>query len=264
MADVIIEELDAFKKEFAVPRKTVVENAEEAVFEEKKIEEQEVVFLMDRFGYARCVDTSTYERNREAADSENKFVLTCLNTGKICIFTDTGKMHQVKVLDVPYGKFRDKGQPIDNMSNFDSTSEEIVYMCDAEQMRFAMLFFATRQGMVKKVAGTEFQVSKRTIAATKLQEGDALVTVAVINDDQYVVLQTKDGYFLRFPAEEVSEKKKGAVGVRGIRLKKNDELEAAYLFEDGEDPKAVYKEKEVALNRLRIGKRDTQGVKNRG
>ncbi len=264
MADVIIEELDAFKKEFAVPRKTVVENAEEAVFEEKKIEEQEVVFLMDRFGYARCVDTSTYERNREAADSENRFVLTCLNTGKICIFTDTGKMHQVKVLDVPYGKFRDKGQPIDNMSNFDSTSEEIVYMCDGEQMRFAMLFFATRQGMVKKVAGTEFQVSKRTIAATKLQEGDALVTVAVINDNQYVVLQTKDGYFLRFQAEEVSEKKKGAVGVRGIRLRKNDELEAAYLFEDGEDAKALYKEKEVALNRLRIGKRDTQGVKNRG
>ncbi|WP_281725613.1 DNA gyrase/topoisomerase IV subunit A [Lachnoclostridium phocaeense] len=264
MADVIIEELDAFKKEFAVPRKTVVENAEEAVFEEKKIEEQEVVFLMDRFGYARCVDTSTYERNREAADSENKFVLTCLNTGKICIFTDTGKMHQVKVLDVPYGKFRDKGQPIDNMSNFDSTSEEIVYMCDGEQMRFAMLFFATRQGMVKKVAGTEFQVSKRTIAATKLQEGDSLAAVAVINDNQYVVLQTRDGYFLRFPAEEVSEKKKGAVGVRGIRLKKNDELEAAYLFEDGDDPKAVYKEKEVALNRLRIGKRDTQGVKNRG
>lgn len=264
MADVIIEELDAFKKEFAVPRKTVVENAEEAVFEEKKIEEQEVVFLMDRFGYARCVDTSTYERNREAADSENKFVLTCLNTGKICIFTDTGKMHQVKVLDVPYGKFRDKGQPIDNMSNFDSTSEEIVYMCDGEQMRFAMLFFATRQGMVKKVAGTEFQVSKRTIAATKLQEGDSLAALAVINDNQYVVLQTRDGYFLRFPAEEVSEKKKGAVGVRGIRLKKNDELEAAYLFEDGEDPKAVYKEKEVALNRLRIGKRDTQGVKNRG
>lgn len=264
MADVIIEELDAFKKEFAVPRKTVVENAEEAVFEEKKIEEQEVVFLMDRFGYARCVDTSTYERNREAADSENRFVLTCLNTGKICIFTDTGKMHQVKVLDVPYGKFRDKGQPIDNMSNFDSTSEEIVYMCDGEQMRFAMLFFATRQGMVKKVAGTEFQVSKRTIAATKLQEGDSLAAVAVINDNQYVVLQTRDGYFLRFPAEEVSEKKKGAVGVRGIRLRKNDELEAAYLFEDGEDPKAIYKEKEVALNRLRIGKRDTQGVKNRG
>ena len=60
----------------------MVENGEEAVFEEKKIEEQEVVFLMDRFGYARCVDTATYERNREAADSENRYVLTCLNTGQ--------------------------------------------------------------------------------------------------------------------------------------------------------------------------------------
>ena len=131
----------------------------------------------------------------------------------------------------------------------------------ADALCHAVLCHQTGNG--QEGGGTEFQVSKRTIAATKLQEGDPL-PVAVINDNQYVVLQTKDGYFLRFQAEEVSEKKKGAVGVRGIRLRKNDELEAAYLFEDGEDAKALYKEKEVALNRLRIGKRDTQGVKNRG
>ena len=85
-----------------VKRRTVIENAEEAVYEEKKIEEQEVVFLMDRFGYAKTVDTSVYERNKEAADSENKYIVHCMNTGKLCIFTDTGRMHQVKVLDVPY------------------------------------------------------------------------------------------------------------------------------------------------------------------
>ena len=95
MADVIIEDLDRFKKEFARPRRTVVENAEEAVFEEKKIEEQEVVFLMDRFGYAKTVDNSTYERNKEAANAENKYILNCMNTGKICVFTTTGKMHQI-------------------------------------------------------------------------------------------------------------------------------------------------------------------------
>ena len=117
MADVIIEELDSYKKEYGKKRRTVVENAEEAVFEEKKIEEQEIVFLMDRFGYAKTVDTSVYERNREAADNENKYVVRCLNTGKICLFTDGGKMHQVKVPDLPYGKFRDKGTPIDNASN---------------------------------------------------------------------------------------------------------------------------------------------------
>ena len=103
MADVIIEELDSYKKEYGKKRRTVVENAEEAVFEEKKIEEQEIVFLMDRFGYAKTVDTSVYERNREAADNENKYVVRCLNTGKICLFTDGGKMHQVKVPDLPYG-----------------------------------------------------------------------------------------------------------------------------------------------------------------
>ena len=123
-----------------------------------------------------------------------------MNTGKLCIFTNTGKMHQVKILDVPYGKFRDKGQPIDNVSNYDSTKEEIVYICDAEQMRYAKLLFVTGQGMLKKVEGLEFQVAKRTIAATKLQDEDTLVSVQVISENQNVVLQTKDGYFLRFPS----------------------------------------------------------------
>lgn len=121
MATLIMEELDAFKKEYGRKRRTAIENAEAAVFEEKKVEEQEVIFLMDRFGYAKTVDVSVYERNKEAADSENKYVVNCLNTGKICLFTDTGKMHQIKVMDLPYGRFRDKGVPIDNVSNYSSS-----------------------------------------------------------------------------------------------------------------------------------------------
>ncbi|MFR5506611.1 MAG: DNA topoisomerase (ATP-hydrolyzing) subunit A, partial [[Ruminococcus] torques] len=143
MAQVIVEELESFKEEYAKARRTVIENAEEAVFEEKKIEEQEVVFLMDRFGYARIVDVAVYERNKEAADSENKYIVHCMNTGKICIFTNSGKMHQVKVIDLPYGKFRDKGVPIDNVSNYSSSDEQIVSVYDSEQMRFAMLLFST-------------------------------------------------------------------------------------------------------------------------
>ncbi|MCI8835091.1 MAG: DNA topoisomerase 4 subunit A [Ruminococcus sp.] len=261
MAQVIIEELDAIKKEYGRKRRTAIENAEEAVFEEKKIEEQEVVFLMDRFGYAKTVDVSVYERNKEAADHENRYVVHCMNTGKICIFTDTGKMHQVKVLDLPYGKFRDKGMPIDNLSNYASSKEQIVMVCDGEQMRFAKLLFATKQGMVKRVEGTEFQVAKRTIAATKLQEEDALILVQVVTENQQVALQTKGGYFLRFAAAEIPEKKKGAVGVRGIKLQKKDELEQVYLFEEGKEAIGIYKEKEVALHRLRAAKRDGVGTK---
>ena len=84
MAQVIMNELDGFKKEYSHPRKTVIENGQEAVYKEKELEEMDVVFLMDRFGYAKTVDVSTYERNKEAADAENKYIFTCKNTGRLC------------------------------------------------------------------------------------------------------------------------------------------------------------------------------------
>ena len=176
------------------------------------------------------MDTGVYERNKEAADKENKYIVHCMNTGKLCLFTDEGKMHQVKVLDLPHGKFRDKGIPIDNVSNYSSSEEQIVMICEEEQMRYSKLLFATAQGMIKRVDGSEFQVSKRTIAATKLQEEDRLVAVKVVTEYQNVVLQTKNGYFLRFLSVDVPEKKKAAVGVRGIKLQKKDELEEVYLL----------------------------------
>ncbi|MFR5115578.1 MAG: DNA gyrase subunit A [Eubacterium sp.] len=75
MAKVIIRELKALKKEFAHPRLTVIENGKAAVYKEKEIEAVPVVLLMDRFGYVKTVDNSVYERNKEAADSENKQIV---------------------------------------------------------------------------------------------------------------------------------------------------------------------------------------------
>ena len=264
MAEVIMEELDYYKKTYGRKRRTVIENAEEAVYEEKKVEEQDVVVLMDRFGYTRSIDTATYDRNKESADSENKHIIFCKNMGKICMFTNTGKMHQVKVLDIPFGKFRDKGTPVDNLSNYDSAEENIIYICDEEQFRMGKMLFATKYGMIKKVDGAEFVVSKRTITATKLQEEDEVVSIQPVNENQNIVLQTEGGYFLRFLAEEVAEKKKGAIGVRGIKLQKTDILENVYLFEEGTDIKVPYREKEVTLNRLKLAKRDGMGTKTRG
>ena len=123
MAKVIIKQIKSFRKEYSHERRTVIDNLKEAVIVKKAIEETDVVFLMDRFGYAKTVDKSVYERNKETADSENKYIFKVKNTGKICIFTSTGDLHIIKVLDLPYGKFRDKGTPIDNVSNYDSSKE---------------------------------------------------------------------------------------------------------------------------------------------
>ncbi|MCU6697559.1 DNA gyrase/topoisomerase IV subunit A [Laedolimicola ammoniilytica] len=263
MTRVILREMDAIKKAYARSRRTAIENAEAIIYEEKKIEEMPVMFLMDRFGYAKTIDMSVYDRNKEAADNENKYVFSCMNTGKICIFTDTGKQHTVKVQELPFGKFRDKGVPIDNFGNFSSSEEQIVGIGSMEALKHQKLLFGTRQGMLKIVDGTEFETKMRTMAATKLNEGDELLRVTVTDGTEQVVLQSRDGYFLRFDVSEIPEKKKGAAGVRGMRLAEKDALEAIHLYHTGQEESVEYKDKQLVLNKLKAGSRDTKGVKVR-
>lgn len=264
MAKVIIKELDQYKKAYAVPRKTVIENGKEAVFVEKKVEEMPVVFLMDRFGYCRTVDQATYERNKEAADSESRYVIPCKNTDRICIFSNSGKLHTAKVLDLPFGKFRDKAFPIDNYSNFDSRQEEMLCLVSMEELLKGRMLFVTRQGMGKIVCGQEYDVRTRTSMATKLGEGDMVLLAQMVEDEEsQVVLWSEGGYFLRFLTEEIPEKKKAAIGVRVMKLQTKENIEGACLFAKGEKGSISYKEKNVELQRLRLAGRDQRGTKIR-
>ena len=167
MAKVIIKELDRFKKIYGSSRRTVIENGKEAVFVEKKAEEMPVVLLMDRFGYCRTMDVPTYERNKDAADSESRHVIFCKNTDRLCIFTDSGKLHTAKILDLPFGKFRDKAFPVDNYSSFDSAREQMLCVLSMEELMNGTILFVTRQGMSKAVNGREYDVRTRTSADRK-------------------------------------------------------------------------------------------------
>lgn len=261
MAKVIIRELEGYKKEYGAPRRTVIDNLKEVVLEEKKIEETDVVFLMDRFGYAKTIDVAVYERNKEAADAENRYVITCKNTDKICIFTNTGQMHLLKVLDLPFGKFRDKGTPIDNLSNYNSSEESFIFIRNLGALCSSKVIFGTKASMLKVVDGSEFDVAKRTTAATKLNDGDELLFVGCLEGNETIVMQSEKDFFLRIEAASIPEKKKGAAGVRGMRLGTGDTLAAIYLLKEGETVSAEVKGKECALNRLHIGNRDTKGTK---
>ena len=261
MAKVIIKELTAFKKAYGKERKTVIDNLKEAVVAAKKIEEQDVVFLMDRFGYAKIVDTSVYERNKEAANAEYRHIFTCKNTDKICIFTDKGQMHLLKVLDLPYGKFRDKGTPIDNLCNYDSKEENVVYLAGLEHVSSHRMLFGTKYAMLKVVDGMEFVVAKKTTAATKLGEEDEVLTVCPLEENDTLVMATKKDMFLRIDCAQIPQKKKGAVGVRGMKLAAGDELKSIHVLHEGEEKEVEVKGKPVALHRLHVGNRDTKGVK---
>jgi len=261
MAQVIINELEQIRKSYSSARKTRIENVAEAVYVEKKAEEMDVVFLMDRFGYTKTIDMAAYERNKEAVLSENKYVFTCKNTGRICIFTNTGQLHTVKVMDIPYGKFRDKGVPIDNISNFDGSKETVAAICSQTSLNLYRMIFVTRFAMVKVVNGGEFDVAKRTVAATRLMDGDEVVSVQVLNGQQQIILQSREGYFLKFDLEEIPEKKKNAVGVRGMKLTGNDFVENVYYTESGSLTQIVYGEHTFGQEKLKTAKRDGRGTK---
>ena len=263
MSRVIVRELDKVKKNYGRPRRTTIENAAAVVYEEKKPEAMEVVLLIDRFGYARTIDTATFERNPEAALAENRYIINCMNDGKVCIFTDEGRLHFAKMADIPFGRFRDKAVPLDNFTGYDSTQENIIHICSLDSILQSKLVFITESGLVKLVAGSEFNASKRTIASTKLGDGDKLLSVFDAGSYNQLVLQSEKGLFIRFALSDVTEMKKTAAGVRGMGLSVSDKLVAAWPLSSSVPFSIRYKDKELLLNRIKLTARGGKGTKVR-
>jgi DNA gyrase subunit A len=263
MSMVIQNDLQKIKKEFQAARRTVIDNRETAVYEEKPVEEMDVAFIMDRFGYAKTIDASTYEKNKETILAEFKYSFIMKNTGKVCFFTNTGNLHTVKAMDLPQGKMRDKGVPIDNVSNFDTSKETIILAASQSDLNLYRILFTTKMSMMKIVDGGEFDVSKRTVAATKLADGDEVVNVEILHAQKTVILRSNDGFFLRFYVDSIPEKKKAAVGVRGMRLGKNDYIRDVFYLNDMEERAIEHNDKELQLGHLKVTSRDTKGTKVR-
>ena len=260
MAEQIIKELESFRAKYARPRRTVLTDAGEIVIAEKELKEEKVIFCLDRFGYAKILDAQTYEKNKETADAENRYILPVMNTDKVCIFTDKGRMHAIRVLDIPQKRLKDKGVPIDNLSKFSNQDEEILWVGALAEISRSDMLFVTANGFVKRTKGTEFIASTRSIQSTKLGEGDSLVLVAPSDEMDTVVLRSQKGYFIRFALSEVSELKKTAIGVRGIALEDGDTVGEAWLLDGQTDLKAEWHGSKVSLNRLKIAKRGGKGT----
>ena len=270
MKRVMKKDLEKIKKNYGFDRKTELTNAKAAVVKALPIEEKEVVFVMDRFGYSKILDKNTYERNEETVLKEYRHIVHCMSTDKICVFTDTGVMHQIKVQDIPSGRLRDKGTPLDNIGNYDSRNEQILLIVPDRTLKESSLLFVTASSMIKLVDGAEFIVQKKTVASTKLAEGDILAAVRLVaakegSINAQIIMQSEEGYFLRFPLEEVTRKKKGAIGIRGMKLQEDDHIKHVYLtgVENEDNPSIIYKEKELVFSKIRLMGRDGKGVKVR-
>ncbi len=267
MKRTIKNDLLAIKKAYALERKTVIEDGKVAVFEEAPVKEQTVYFVMDRFGYCKTMDESAYNRNKETIEKEYKYIISCINTEKLCMFTTVGNLHQIKVLDIPAGRLRDKGTPIDNLCKYDSSVESIVFVTPESHIAKSNYLFISEKSMAKIVAGSEFSgYNRAVIKATKLNENDLVFAVMELSadiDSSNVVLESKDGYFLKFPLASIPEKKKGAVGVICMKLGDEDILRNIYLPKQQNITSIDYKGKPLEFNRLKNGSRNSVGTKPR-
>ena len=255
MKKAIREDLESIRKKYALPRRTEIMQAEEMVFEEVKEEAFPALFSMNRFGYVRMFDLQFYEKNKDAIRDESKEMIFCSSDARMVIFTDTGLVHQFRMKDVPLCKLKDKGVPIDNISNYDSAKETILKLSCFDDIKDKILLFVTSRAMMKRVPAAEFDSVKKTVASTKLNEGDSLLYVDEIRGSD-TVLVSREGLVLRFGNEDVPELKKTSVGVRGMKLNDSDGIAAVYDL----DPSVKYlvkiRNRRVDLSGLKKKKRD--------
>ena len=260
MDKLFIKDLEKIKRDFATPRKTAIEDAKEAVYVEEPVVSEEVVFVMDKFGYCKILDRATFDKNAESIEDENKYVFPVMNNDKICIFSNMGILYKIKVTDLPVAKLKDKGTPIDNLSKFDSTKEEILLAVSEENMRGHSLLMLTSMGYIKKVDAQEFKTNNRQVASTKLANGDMLIGVNLITRDKedICIVSDKD-YILRFDISEVNEFKKNTRGEKAMTLGYDERIKALYITE--KDRIASFNNKEVILGKIKLSHRGYKGQK---
>ena len=220
--------------------------------------ETELFFVQDRFGYGKLLEPQVYQRNKEAIIAEYPFVVSCKNTDRLLFFTSEGNLHQVKVLDYPIAKFKDKGIPLDNLSRFSSDKEQVLSVFAKTDLLGEKLLFVTKNAFGKQVEGKEFDTQNRLVQATKLVE-DSLLSVCTVKEGEELVLESEDAYFLRFSLSEIPMQKKTARGVSLMSLRKGDSLKAVYLL--SEQSEVQREDKSIALSRLKQGKRGGKGTK---
>ena len=261
--ELIKADLAEIKAKYGYPRKTLIEDLEEAVITEPEAKPVDCVFVMDRLGYCKLIDESQYEKAREAVDSDNKYVIKTNTLSVILIFGSKGNLYRLKCADIPVKKPKDKGVPIDNISKYKASEEELLYIADKDSIKDLNLLFLTRAGLIKQTECGEFESNNKQIAATKLDLNDELVKIIPITSigSNTIAIWTKDGYFLRFALDDVPLLKKSAKGVKAIKLRDKDECIGAMLAEN--DAVVKFGKKDVHLNLLRTAVRGGTGTKQK-
>ncbi|MCK9308325.1 MAG: DNA gyrase subunit A, partial [Methanoculleus sp.] len=239
------------------------------------IEDKPMLVSLTSSNYIKRIDLDTYRNQRRGGRGvigmatkdddgvENVFVAN-MHDNLLC-FTDRGRVYWLKVYDLPEGQRTGKGKAVVNLLNLEGEERVTAVIPVREFSSDHYLFFATRAGTVAKMALDEFSRPRQTgINAINLRDGDELVDVKATDGDQELILTTRFGQSLRFHEEAVRPVHRNAMGVRGIRLRNGDALQAISVVE--EDHLLTITEqgfgKRTEFDEFRGHGRGTMGVRN--
>lgn len=260
---VIKERLKTFKKQISFERRTMLDNVNLCEYvEEVKIEDMYV--LIDKFGYTKSVDESTYSKASPEALAEFVHTVRMKNNDVLCIFTAEGNMFRVKAEKIPRTRIKEKGVLIHNLCKLDD--EEAIFYTSFEALFDSSLMFTTKDGYIKITSGIEFDTTRMMIASTKLADKDKVASITMLsggemlNSGSRVLVVTHAGLGAIFPLNEVPEFKKTGRGVRAITLDKNDRLDYATVI-DMDTSTLSYNGKEINVKKLRCKARASKGTR---
>ncbi len=243
---VVKEETEEISNKFGDDRRTeIIEEEAEQINIEDLIAEEDMVILISNRGYIKRIPVTAYRRqgrggkgSSSALLKEDDFIeqfFVASTHDYVLFITNQGKSYWVKVHEIPESSRQAKGQSIKVLLSLGSEEEitAIVNLRNFTDERFVLM--ATRQGVVKKVAISDFTNARtRGIVAIKLDQGDSLVTALLTSGKDEVVLVTRKGNALRFGEEAVRVMGRASHGVRGIRLSDKDELAGVAMVLEGE------------------------------
>ena len=242
---VLKEELVAIRDKFGDDRRTEIMDVEDDLDIEDLIEEEECVFTLTQGGYIKRTPVSAYRSQRRGGKGVNaqtlkeedyvKRLFTASTHDFILFFTNIGKVHRLKGYRVPEASRTAKGTPIINVLPLEN-GESVTAMLHVRSLEEPdqYLMMATRMGTVKRITLQSINTARKSgIRALGLDEGDELISVAVTDGNQDVLLLTHEGMAIRFHESDVRCMGRDAVGVRGIKLREGDWLIGGEIVQEG-------------------------------
>jgi len=230
---------------------------------EDLIPDEDVVITLSRRGYIKRTTLSTFQQQRRGGkgiagvhtsddDSVQDFITTS-NHQYLLLFTNRGRMFQVKVHQVPEGSRTAKGIHMANLVPLEQEEYITTVLTVREFSEEKSFLFVTRKGMVKRSRASLYARCRKTgLIAVSLREDDELITVREVQDDAFVLLATADGIGIRFSCMDVRDMGRGASGVKGIALRRNDKVVAAVVLPPDTDEQNT---EIMSISSLGFGKR---------